>query len=162
MKALLIHHAGLQHALHIYHVAQVLADRGVDAVIAVTAEAATLGDLGPIKAKAIEYPQAYAGDFGFAGGGGPDIVHAWTPREHVRELTEHVAAQFGCPYVVHLEDNEQAVTEDELFDHRRRDWGGAPSGLVDAMVSHYRTHPTRARRFLEKAGDTAHHILARV
>jgi glycosyltransferase involved in cell wall biosynthesis len=152
MKALLIHHAvGPQHVLQISHVAKGLSDRGVDAVVAVPGTAAALGEIGPIKIRAIEFPQAFAGDFGFSGGGGPDIVHAWTPREHVRELTEHVAARFGCPYVVHLEDNEQAVTEDELFDHGRRDWRGAPPALIDVMVAHHRSHPTRARRFLENA-----------
>jgi glycosyltransferase involved in cell wall biosynthesis/ubiquinone/menaquinone biosynthesis C-methylase UbiE len=141
----------LQQALHIFHVSKVLADCGVDAVIAVTADAATIDELGPTKAKAIEFPQAFAGDFGFSDGGGPDIVHAWTPREHVRELTEHVVARFGCPYIVHLEDNEQAVTEDELFDHPRRDWQGASSALIDVMVAHHRSHPILSQRFMENA-----------
>ena len=137
--------------LHVSHVAKGLSDWGVDAVVAVPGSAAALGEIGPVKIRAVEFPQALAGDFGFSGGGGPDLVHAWTPREHVRELTEHVTARFACPYVVHLEDNEQAVTEDELFDHRRRDWHGTPPGLIDVMVAHHRSHPTRARRFLERA-----------
>ena len=79
MKVLFIHHAGLQHALHIYHVAQVLADRGVEGVIAVAGESATLAELGPVKTKAIEYAQALSGNLGFKDGGGPDLIHAWTP-----------------------------------------------------------------------------------
>ena len=69
----------------------------------------------------------------------------------MRELTEHVAAKFGCPYIVHLEDNEQAVTEDELFEYPRPDWQGATPGLIDVMVAHHRSHPARAKRFLEDA-----------
>jgi glycosyltransferase involved in cell wall biosynthesis len=155
MKVLLIHHADLQHALHAFHVAKVLADKGAQVVIAVMDKANTMGEIGPTQARAIEYPQVLAGDFGFLDGGGPDIVHAWTPRDHVREITQHVCEKYACPYVVHLEDNEQAIVEDELFDHRRHDWRNTPTGLVDVMVAHYRSHPDRFRAFMEKsAGAT--------
>jgi glycosyltransferase involved in cell wall biosynthesis len=152
MKVLLVHHAGLQqHALHAFYVTHSLTELGVDAIQAVTANAALSEKLGRTKVKVIEFPQAYAGEFGFEGGGGPDLVHVWTPREISRELAEHVCERFGCPYIVHLEDNEWAVTEDELFDHRRRDWSGVPRAMIDVLIASHRTHPVRGRRFLDRA-----------
>jgi glycosyltransferase involved in cell wall biosynthesis len=41
----------------------------------------------------------------YGDGLGPSIVHAFTPRQSVRELT----LELGVPYLVHLEDNESIV-----------------------------------------------------
>jgi glycosyltransferase involved in cell wall biosynthesis len=77
-------------------------------------------------------------------------VHAFTPRELVRRPTVELVQAHGCPYVVHLEDNEEFVTSTELR--------GAPIGalrllprsLLDRVVG-TRYHPVRGRRFLEEA-----------
>ena len=50
----------------------------------------------------------------WAHGAAPTLIHAWTPRENVRELTEELAARYGCPYFVHLEDNEDLITAERL------------------------------------------------
>jgi glycosyltransferase involved in cell wall biosynthesis len=39
------------------------------------------------------------------------VFHAWTPREVVRKATAGAARRTGCPYFVHLEDNEEHVFE---------------------------------------------------
>ena len=51
----------------------------------------------------------YRGRVRFPDARGPDLVHAFTPREPVRRLTLDLVRRYGCPYVVHLEDNEVAV-----------------------------------------------------
>jgi GT2 family glycosyltransferase len=47
----------------------------------------------------------------FADGRGPDIIHAWTPREVVRVFCEKLLQNQPCPLVIHLEDNEEYLTE---------------------------------------------------
>jgi glycosyltransferase involved in cell wall biosynthesis len=39
-----------------------------------------------------------------------DLIHAWTPRQHVSAVTRRIAKAQDCCYVVHLEDNEHALT----------------------------------------------------
>lgn len=38
-----------------------------------------------------------------------DVIHAWTPRELVRKLTERAVGRDGTPVIVHLEDNEEIL-----------------------------------------------------
>src|SRR5689334_17131257 len=38
-----------------------------------------------------------------------DLIHCWTPREVVRKMTGELSAVYNCPYIVHLEDNEEAL-----------------------------------------------------
>ncbi|MGO4441176.1 glycosyltransferase [Rhizobium sp. RAF56] len=53
-------------------------------------------------------------EFRFADGMGADLIHAWTPRQHVAEATRKLAKLNGCRYVVHLEDNEYEITAAHL------------------------------------------------
>ena len=41
------------------------------------------------------------------------IIHAWTPRECVHQLTKKLVEKSGCRYVVHLEDNEEIITSSQ-------------------------------------------------
>jgi len=50
----------------------------------------------------------------FLNGCGPDIVHAWTPRENVRLFCEKLAGFCEFGLFVHLEDNEEAILEVNL------------------------------------------------
>ena len=45
---------------------------------------------------------------------GPDIVHAWTPRENVRLFCEKLAGFCDFALFVHLEDNEELILEVNL------------------------------------------------
>ncbi|RME68227.1 MAG: hypothetical protein D6781_11465, partial [Verrucomicrobia bacterium] len=58
-------------------------------------------------AKALERPHL------FPDGRGPDIIHAWTPREWVREFVVAYQAKLEKParLIVHLEDNEAYLIE---------------------------------------------------
>ena len=47
------------------------------------------------------------------------LVHAWTPRENVRAVTEKIVGRGRLPYVVHLEDNEDLVSAN---DHERSEY----------------------------------------
>lgn len=83
---------------------------------------------------------------GFANGAGPDILHAWTPRENVRLFAERFHQTWGrCTTLIHLEDNEEAIFERftgltlAQADAEIREW---PKGLI---------HPQRFRSFLGSA-----------
>jgi glycosyltransferase involved in cell wall biosynthesis len=81
----------------------------------------------------------------------PTLVHAWTPREFVRRLTQRLAARDRSPYVVHLEDNEELVREQWLASMSRpRRLALKGLGRLEGLVD-----PRRAPGFLtEAAGVT--------
>ena len=62
----------------------------------------------------ITYDEARPARPSSADGEGPALIHAFTPREHVRALTEALVPRYGCPYVVHFEDNESVLLDDDL------------------------------------------------
>ncbi|GAB5560396.1 MAG: hypothetical protein SynsKO_20430 [Synoicihabitans sp.] len=93
---------------------------------------------------------------GFPNRRGADLVHAWTPRENVRQFTMSYLAQLpSARLIVHLEDNEKHLiaafarkseTElDELSDYEL-------SQLLPAELS----HPGRFPHFLRVAHGITH------
>lgn len=87
----------------------------------------------------------------FPGGGPADILHAWTPREHVRRAVELCRKGMpGARLVVHLEDNEAHLSA--------RFVGETPAGLraladaeLAARLPAHLSHPREATRFLGTA-----------
>jgi glycosyltransferase involved in cell wall biosynthesis len=135
-------------AIHLVNLANELECSGVGAAVAVTDNAAGVSMIGAPRFQALDHREARRGGVRFADGGPPSLVHAWTPRESVRELVQELSARYGCPYVVHLEDNEDVLTADRLGLtleqlHARR----AGDGFVPPTAS----HPQRMRRFLAGA-----------
>lgn len=56
------------------------------------------------------YAELLQGGPGFVDGWGPDIVHAWTPRENVRRFCKELLSAYPAKTVIHLEDNEEHLT----------------------------------------------------
>ncbi len=86
----------------------------------------------------------------FADGRGPDIIHAWTPREVVRRFVEELRGRQPCPVVIHLEDNEEYLTEVSVgrpFAELTR----LSASELDRLIPANRYHPTRGRTFLDQA-----------
>jgi glycosyltransferase involved in cell wall biosynthesis len=98
-----------QSAYHVYSIATGLERRGWSPAIAVPGRPLGVRDLGRPTFPVLSFRDAQRGPLKFPDGEGPDIVHAFTPREPVRRLTLDVVRRHGCLYVVHLEDNEMAV-----------------------------------------------------
>lgn len=78
------------------------------------------------------------------------LVHAWTPRGRVQQIVESITRETGCPYVVHLEDNETLLLASAL--------GMSPERLaiidddeLDRIVPPTLAQPRRAREFLRRA-----------
>jgi glycosyltransferase involved in cell wall biosynthesis len=142
-------------AMHIYSIATALTELGVQCVICVPESASTVTSHGSPKFIVTSYQEAYETGIVFPDGKGPDLIHAWTPRELVRKLTERLAYTYRCSYLVHLEDNEEVILENELkltYDELRH----LPPDDLNAMVPEHRSHPRQYREFLAKAaGVTA-------
>lgn len=81
----------------------------------------------------------------FPNGRGPDIVHAWTPRENVRLFCEKLASFCRFSLFVHLEDNEELILEVNLatpFEKLARSSAEIPGNL---------SHPRHYRGFIASA-----------
>lgn len=79
-----------------------------------------------------------------------DIIHAWTPRENVRVVSEQIVASRNCPLVIHLEDNEEFLTESTVG----RPWAELaklPEKELAKLIPKHRYHPCNGPAFLEKA-----------
>ncbi len=86
----------------------------------------------------------------FSNGRGPDIVHVWTPREIVRVFCGKLLEKYSVPLIVHLEDNEEYLTEISL----NRNFGELSEmshNELDKLISGNRYHPLRGREFLFRA-----------
>ena len=142
-------------AVHIFNLANELVGLGAGCAVGVPGDPATIELLGTPQFQALGFNDARKGALRFPDGGPPSLVHAWTPREGVRELTEELGSRYGCPYVVHLEDNEDVLTADSLgltLEQLR----ALPTTELDASVPASLAHPRRMRSFLAgAAGMTA-------
>jgi glycosyltransferase involved in cell wall biosynthesis/Flp pilus assembly protein TadD/GT2 family glycosyltransferase len=86
----------------------------------------------------------------FANGHGPDVIHAWTPREIVRKCVERLLKQYSCPLVIHLEDNEEYLTEAKVgipFAELAK----LPETELDKIIPGERYHPIKGKAFLQQA-----------
>ncbi len=87
----------------------------------------------------------------FPDGRAADILHAWTPREHVRRAVERCRREMpGARLVVHLEDNEEFLTARFAGeDHARL--RELPDAELAARLPVHLSHPREYRRFLQSA-----------
>jgi glycosyltransferase involved in cell wall biosynthesis len=143
-------------ALHVLAICNELFERGMLPSIAVPDHPETVGEVGRPPYPVVSYDTAADPYAIYPDGRPPDLIHAFTPREHVRRLTETICNTLGSPYVVHLEDNEDAVTRDEIGPDAFASLFSLPLPLGDRLISPWRAHPVRARRFIAAAaGVTA-------
>ena len=158
MNVLLVSHCDFtgNSALHVLAVAKALQAHDVSPAIAVPVHPETVDDLGRPPFPILSYAEARDDGVVFPDRRGPDLLHAFTPRENVRKLSEAIVTRYRCPYVVHFEDNEEIVLADELGAEAFAELAALPLALSDALVRPHRTHPVRGRAFLDgAAGMTA-------
>ena len=89
-------------AMHIFSIANHLQSLGVQAAVCTPNQPETVVKHGKPLFEVLSYERARAPPNVFPDGRGPDLVHAWTPRELVRKLTQDIQARYQAPYVVHL------------------------------------------------------------
>ena len=116
MNLLFLCHAGLDSNSmgHIAGFARPLAARGHALVVGVP-EPSDLrggGDLPGLRIQPATFDRLREEPRVFPDGRGADVVHAWTPREHVRRVAFDLLRRTpGARLVVHLEDNERFLSE---------------------------------------------------
>ena len=140
--------------IHVFNLANRLADLGHEVGVCVPARPEATLRVGRPKFRTLLQKDVVAQGWRFADGRGPDLVHAWTPREVVREGTERIAASSGAPYFVHLEDNEAHLLEASVGRpyvslHRMN------VAELDGPVPPHLTHPHRGRAFLAGAAGVS-------
>jgi|SRR5271157_386409 len=154
MNILFVNYGGFEcinSAIHIFHLANQLVEQGLDCAVAVPGAVDKVDLLGTPQFRCLTYEAAEAGGFGFEDREGPSLIHAWTSRERVRRLVQHVSRVYGCPYIVHLEDNEEEITADHAglpFEKLQ----AMPADQLDPLIPETRSHPVHYREFLAEAG----------
>lgn len=109
MKILFVnyHHLDSNSGVHIFNLANQLVGLGVDCVVGVPFRKDLTTHLGTALFETVEFPNLLEN----RGNRIFDLIHAWTPREGVRKITQALKKLYICPYVVHLEDNEEIIIE---------------------------------------------------
>lgn len=79
-----------------------------------------------------------------------DLIHAWTPREAVRELCEHLLTRHPCSLVVHLEDNEEYLTA-AVMGRPFTELARLTETELDRIIPRTCFHPHRGKQFLQRA-----------
>jgi glycosyltransferase involved in cell wall biosynthesis len=135
-------------AAHIINLANALADTGVETAVAVPRGLKELCLVGSARFRPLTHESAIS--HRFADGRGPDVIHAWTPRQAVAKVTRRLAEVHGSPYLVHLEDNEHAISAAFLSMPVEELLARAAAGS-SLNVPRDLSHPADMRRFLEAA-----------
>ncbi len=145
--------ASINSASQIFSLANELVRRGHDCLVAVPENPDDVGLVGKPEFRPVGYAELVRRKDLFANLRGPDLIHCWTPREIVRRCTAMIRQNLSCPYVVHLEDNEDLLAADALgidVDTLLT----LPPEELDNRIPLERSHPSRMRRFLEDAAGT--------
>ena len=116
MNIIFVSHGGLtaQSTYHILSIAEQLKELGYSCIVCVPSLEKESSKILQCVIPILEFKEAQKGKLYFENGKGPDCVHCWTPREMVREFTLYIQQRYGCPYFVHLEDNEREILNREL------------------------------------------------
>ncbi len=144
------HHFQANGTVHVFNLANALVELGHHCAVIVPDSLETVHTIGTPLFSYLTYADACAGALKFPDGRGPDIIHGWTPREGVRQTIEALVERYRCPYVIHLEDNEQVIAASQLgstWDKLTK----LSMADLDAAVGKGLTHPLRYRPFLERA-----------
>ncbi len=90
--------------IHIFNLANNLVRLGVSCTVLVPHDAASVEWIGEPRFDVLEYRDVRRAR--------PTLIHAWTPRPVVRDMTTELVRRRHIPYVVHLEDNEDVIAAD--------------------------------------------------
>jgi glycosyltransferase involved in cell wall biosynthesis len=133
-----------------FHLGEELTAAGVEVTLCGRGPGGRISEVGEPSFECITYEQLDGTLRAWSRESGETIVCAWTPREIVRRATERAAAAFGCPYVVHLEDNEEHLLSSALrapYEELRR----LPAERLDELVGDDFIHPAYYPRLIERA-----------
>jgi glycosyltransferase involved in cell wall biosynthesis len=143
----LYHNFSANSAVHVHNFANGLVTLGHSAAVAIPEDHDRGTGLGE-QNYTIQTFDEVVGDWSrvFPDGRGPDVVHAWTPRENVRLFCDKLAGFCSFHLFIHLEDNEELILEVNLgtsFEKLKR------SRFLDIPIN--LSHPQHYRDFIASA-----------
>ncbi len=97
--------------IHIFHLANALSENNIKSTVIVPNKVGSPNIFGTPRFKVIAFKETKRY---FSNQTTPDLIHAWTPRETTRKVTQSLAKRFSIPYIVHIEDNEEAIIDSYL------------------------------------------------
>jgi glycosyltransferase involved in cell wall biosynthesis len=156
MNIILVSHCNFsgQSAYHVHSIAKELAEHGCVCILCVPDGAKSAAQHVKPAVPVINYNDALKKGLVFPDGCDPTLIHCWTPREHVRQFTETLVEQYGCPYVVHLEDNEREILNRELDGMRYEDVEKLHPIAQNLVIPPHRIHPWHHWRFMNAAAGS--------
>jgi glycosyltransferase involved in cell wall biosynthesis len=92
--------------IHIFHLANALSEINIKSTVLVPGSLDSVKDFGKPRFNLMSFKEAAKT---LRKNCAADIIHAWTPRETTRWMTERLSRRLGIPYIVHMEDNEDAI-----------------------------------------------------
>lgn len=98
-------------AIHVHHFANELIKQGFDCIVAVPHNKDAIAAVNDNLYKVTQYGEIDEIEKLFKNRLPPDLVHAWTPREHVRIYCNALSAKYQFKLIVHLEDNEECIIQ---------------------------------------------------
>ncbi len=154
MNVLLISHCNFRgnSSLHAFSLARALKAQGLHPAICVPDHPETVFEIGEPDFPVLDYADALRGDLSFDNAGPADLVHAFTPREGVRRITQSISARHRCPWVVHLEDHEQVIASDALGGLDYASLAALPATHLDRLIGQSLMHPVHGAQFIHGAG----------
>ncbi len=133
-------------AVHVHHFANELIELGYDCVVAVPKDKHSIKTVGGNLYKLTQFDEYDSVVQLFANQQPPDIVHAWTPRQHVRKYCYSLSLLHQFALVIHLEDNEESIIENFLQIPLEQ-W----SLEAESKLSDYQSHPFKYKEFMNNA-----------
>jgi glycosyltransferase involved in cell wall biosynthesis len=149
MKVLFVNyqHLDTNSGIHIFNLANHLTRLGVECTVCVPKKKEMVLALGEALFEVVNIKDIYRLKTKI----NVDLIHVWTPREVVRKITQELLGIYSCPFIVHLEDNEEFMTE--VFTgfplHILKHF---PAFLLNLVIPSRLSHPIRYKEFLANAG----------
>lgn len=133
-------------AIHVHHFANELIKLGLDCVVAVPWDKKSVASIEGNLYKVTSYQDIANICSYFTNHQPPDIVHCWTPREHVRIYCYHLASLYNFKLIIHWEDSEECIIE-RFFNISVKDW----TSEFDQILPYNLSHPQKYKEFLSTA-----------
>src|SRR5689334_1691858 len=116
MRLLILHFGKLNvnSVIQAFHLSEELTAAGVEVTLCGKGPVGRIAEIGEPSFRAVTYDDLDRTLRAMAREPSETIVCAWTPRELVRRATERAVEELDCPYVVHLEDNEEHLLSSAL------------------------------------------------
>ena len=135
-------------ASHVDGLARELSRLGHDCVVALPEHLKDADRFPDRPYRIASYRQLLGQPLAFRDGRGPDICHAWTPRERVRRFHDQLATSHRFHTVIHLEDNEEHIARMAMGESH---WRAARADRLPFAYPDHLTSPIHSPEFFARA-----------